>query len=295
MRRAGNDFKSFDLVTNNKITTMTDSERKKQNEIKRSAMRYLEQNNLKKASEVLITFFASLPPEAQAVTKRIDKDGRPWHLTRFFIRYAREYSVRFSALLLLAVVYTERMYKKSKDAEGIRVTWHSPADWYARQLGIDRRQFFRLLEQARQEKFLCSESTGRGVLIWVINKSLYTEFFKDQTAAEDGRRTLGFYCRLHARALGLNGAMIYALLKKPDDEGGYCKMTPDRVAKALPWMTEIQARNHLTELWMRGVIQREQSQHQLVCCGKTGYRYFWKERSEVDYQKWKIYSQRIHS
>lgn len=269
---------------------MTESENQRRKAIRSVARDCLDKNQLLRALEVL----SALAPvqETRTDIHREYNEELISRRTRFFIRYAKEYSVRFSALLLLVVAHTARKFTSGK--RGKAAQWHKPAEWYAHQLDIDRRQYFRLLDQARKEGFLLTARTPRGVSVWVKKLSLYTEFFDDRKTTDEGKRTLGFYFQRRARVLGLNGSMIYGLLKEPDEEDEYRKVHPLRVTKALPWLSERDARFHLEQLWQRGAIQREKSTFQ-AAAGRIGYRYYWQPRKQEDRMKWRAFNNCIQS
>ncbi|MGO8930724.1 MAG: hypothetical protein ACLQU3_28025 [Limisphaerales bacterium] len=252
--------------------------------IQRDAIRLLKEGQLQKAAEILAQF---LPVEHsnrepnKLVCKQLVK-----RRTRFFARYAEQYNVRFSALLLLVAVYTRRKYIQGN--RGRKAGWHNTAEWFSKQIGVTPLQLRRLVREGKQEGLLDWTRTGRGLLIWITKRAVYAELAKD---GQDDERICGYYYPRLAAVLGLNGSMIYCLLKEPDEnaDGEYRKVAPGRVAVCYPWLSERNARSELERLYQRGVIQREKSKYQWGA-GQVGYRYFWRKRTKEDREKWRSFA-----
>jgi hypothetical protein len=202
--------------------------------------------------------------------------------TRFFIKYAKRHSVRLSALAYLVAVHTRKNWKRGlRDHRG---GWHQNSAWFAQQLGITKRQVFRLVEQATSLFLLNYRRTGRGIIVWVVEPGIFKELKRSQTVwGEDKEYAVGFYYKRLANLLGINSSIIYLFLRDPivDDDGKFLhirRVTAEDVPFHFPWMRPASVRSELERLEHFGVIQRELH-------GK-GYRYFWKKRSDGDRKKW---------
>ena len=230
--------------------------------IRNSAIKALKEGSLQKAASLL----APLMPD---VACRPSTNIRVQRRTRFIIKYAVKHSIRLSALLLLIAAHTRRKYRAGK--QGHSAAWHHTTEWFAKSIGVGPKQLSRLLRAGRASKLLDWTRTGRGLLVWLTDQSVYAELAKDGQIDET---VVGYYYPRMASVLGLNGSMIYSLLKEPNNEGDRRRVNSKRVVSCLPWLTEETARKELEVLYQRGAVQRELN-HRLS--GQTGYCYFYEK------------------
>jgi hypothetical protein len=214
--------------------------------------------------------------------------------TRFFIKYAKDYSIRLSALLFIVAAHTQKRYREGK--RNVRAGWHNTADWYSSQLGIGVRQVHRLVKEGVRAGLLGYQSTGRGMLLWIKKSAIYTELDKNKTYTENGRetRTLGFYYLNRAKALGINGSIIYCFLRDPDYNDNTRRTNSKRIAHLFPWIKESEARKELEKLFSIGAIHRSQPHLQLAH-GRIGYQYYYSNRNTEDRIKWTTYKNKKNS
>jgi hypothetical protein len=202
--------------------------------------------------------------------------------TRFFIKYAKRHGIHLSALLYVTAVHTRSNWYRGR--RGTKAGWHQTAKWFGDQIGVGRKQIFRLLAQAKALYLLDFTRTSRGLLVWVKEPAVFREFKRGQTGwGDDHEYVVGYYYKNLANILGLNKSVIYRFLREPetDDDGvflRYRKLTNNDIAFYLPWMAAETARKDLEKLHRYGVIQREQDGHH--------YTYFWKKRQKQDRIKW---------
>ena len=239
--------------------------------IRKSAIRELTEGSPRKAVELL----AKLVPESKPAWPLTD--ARLAHRTRFLVSYAQRYSIRLSALLVLVASHTQR--KHAAGGRGKKAAWHASSAWFSGRLGVGSKQFFRLLRQAKKEGLLDWERTGRGLLVWVASKKIYTDL--SAGAIRDKHSTkmaFGHYDTRLAAVLGLNGSMIYSLLKEQDEDKERRKVNSRRVAACFPWLNAKIARYELNRLYTQGHIRREQHTR---LSGQVGYYYFWAKKQRV--------------
>jgi hypothetical protein len=214
--------------------------------------------------------------------------------TRFFASLAKETGcVRLAALVYLAVV------KSVKLPPHVR-RWHAKAEWWGKQVGLSRagvlRHFnpnvynrdpqkreaklaFRKAKLVILSKWVKATPTHRGLLLRPT-RAAYAEYKKAQQDGEQSRHgRVGFFCPSLARLLGMNGSIIYRLMKTPDADGNRRRLGALGIAKRLPWIGIEAARIELTRLYQIGLLQRHEG------CIWRGYIYYFRRRTAKDRAK----------
>jgi hypothetical protein len=232
----------------------------------RRAVTLLEQGRPELATEAL----ADYVPEARWQNRRVN----PVLLrrrTRFFTALAAEYGVRLSALLFLVAWNTRSHHEKG--LRGRKAAWHGTADWFARQIGLSRPHLFRLVKEGAWHGLLDWQRTGRGILVWISARKVLAEL---KRVGQDEYAT-GYYYLRRARLLGINGSIIYGILKEFHARGQGRTLGAEAVVALLPWLTKEAARKELERLYQVGAIQRSRDGFQFSG-GRVGWRYFWAAR-----------------
>lgn len=202
--------------------------------------------------------------------------------TRFFIKYAKRHEIRLSALLYVVAVHTRRTWLRGY--RGQKAGWHQNAEWFGKQIGVNKRQIFRLLEKSKSLYLLDFKRTARGMVVWVVEPAIYKELKKGQTGwGDDHEYVVGYYYLRLAGLLGINGSVLYGFLREPEigDDGEflrYREMRAEDFPFYLPWMTEGAARKELERLEHFGVLRRKQK--------GASFSYFWHRREREDRAKW---------
>lgn len=203
--------------------------------------------------------------------------------TRFFTEFAVQCGVRLSALLFLVAWNTRTRHEQGM--RGRKAGWHMSAEHFGQQIGVDRKQVFRLVKEAEWHGLIGYQRTGRGLLIWITAKKIHAEL--KRMAKED--YVVGYYYLRLASLLGLNGSIIFGLVREYGQRGEGRSLDANGVVLRMPWMSKNAARFDLDRLYQMGAIQRERDGFHFSG-GRVGWRYFWKKRSTEDRRKWKLFT-----
>ena len=203
--------------------------------------------------------------------------------TRFFVKYAKEFNPRLSALLFLLAHNTRSAY--ADGSRNQKCSWHCTAQWLGEQLGITKAAVYKLVHAARQYDLLDFDRTPRGMRLWLTNRRVYAELNKALNDVERATYPLGHYDLRLSRVLGINGSILYQFLKKAyEEDGADHTYAPAGLARCFPWMDEKSIRYELHTLHSCGYIGRAAAQWH-VERGRIGWRYFWQPRKDRSLQR----------
>jgi hypothetical protein len=252
-------------------------------DVVKRATKLAQQGEVGEANDTVRHFIRSM--SQNKVVNRAIKKNLEGIRTQFFYKYARHYSVRYSALLYVVAVKTWANYTLD-GLRGEKSGFVASTERWGKWIGCSRHNIFYLVKKAKKNGHLNFDRRMRGLKVWISNRSLWAELNRARKHKLEGREPLlGYYNLRLARVLGVNGSIVVCLLRKVGANGEDRAVMGATLERWFPWMTANAWRKELEKLFNAGAIHR--TKYDFVQReGRCGYQYFLAKRTSEDHRKW---------